>query len=610
MYAYAVKLLKVNLSAGTFEVERLGEDTAMKFLGGAGLAGKLLQDMDWQVDPLAAENRLVFTLGPLEGTSAPFCSRYVVAAKSPLTGLWGEAHASGFWGPELKLAGWDGIIIDGKAENPVYLYINNDKVEIKDARDLWGKDTYETEDILRQKHGDKRVRVACIGPAGEKLSRMAGIFNDDRAAARCGLGAVMGSKKLKAIAVRGTGHVSLAREDEFKELVKEINKVVLASSGRTNLRKYGTNAAMAAIYQAGDVPIKNFSQGKWDEGFDKLSGPAIAEAIVIDPSACKFCPVGCGRMIREIKEGPFKGFTGPGPEYETIAAFGPLCMNDNVGAIAKANDLCNRYGLDSISAGATIAFAMECFERGIITKKDADGLELTWGNYQAMLALLEKMGKRQGIGDLLADGSKQAAGRLGEGSEEFAIHVKGLELPLHDPRAFASWALAYSTCNRGACHIAAPTYWLERGVTFPDLGYPKALDRFTAEGKAGWVKVFQDFCEAEESIVICKFSTYGDLRSPQLLRLISLATGWNIDLNDLLKIGERSFNLKRMINVKLGASRKDDTLPRRILSSRLTDGGTEGHIPDQETMLKEYYQLRGWSEDGIPTPEKLKELSL
>lgn len=608
MYGYGGKLLKVNLSTKTFEIEKLEENVARKFLGGAGLAGKLLQDMDWQVDSFDPKNRLVFTVGPLEGTSAPCCCRYVVASKSPLTGLWGEAHAAGFWGPELKLAGWDGIIIDGRAESPVYLWINNDVVEIQDARSLWGKDTYETEEILRQKH-DRMVRVACIGPAGEKLSRIAGVFNGGRAAARSGLGAVMGSKGLKAIAVRGTGRVSLAKEGEFRELVKELNKIIMAAPARTALLKYGTNSAMAALSEAGDVPIKNFTQGEWSEGFNKLSGPAVTEAILTGASHCKFCPIGCGRKI-EVKKGPYAGLSGSGPEYETIAAFGSLCLNDNIEVIAKANDLCNRYGLDTISTGMTVAFAMECFERGIITKKDADGLDLNWGNHLAIVELVNKIGKREGIGDILADGSKRAAEKLGGGSEEFAMHVKGLELPLHDPRAFASWAVAYATASRGGCHIQAPTYWIERGVTFYDLGFLEKLERFTSEGKAKFAKVFQDFCETIESMVICKFSLYGNLRSPHMLKLISLSTGWDIDLDEFLKIGERSFNLKRMINVKLGVSRRDDTLPKRILSLQLMDGGTQGHIPDLETMLSEYYQLRGWSQDGIPNTEKLEELSL
>lgn len=608
MYGYGGKLLKVNLSTKTFEIEKLEENVARKFLGGAGLAGKLLQDMDWQVDSFDPKNRLVFTVGPLEGTSAPCCSRYVVASKSPLTGLWGEAHAAGFWGSELKLAGWDGIIIDGRAESPVYLWINNDVVEIQDARSLWGKDTYETEEILRQKH-DRMVRVACIGPAGEKLSRIAGVFNGGRAAARSGLGAVMGSKGLKAIAVRGTGRVSLAKEGEFRELVKGLNKIIMAAPARTALLKYGTNSAMAALSEAGDVPIKNFTQGEWSEGFNKLSGPAVTEAILTGASHCKFCPIGCGRKI-EVKKGPYAGLSGPGPEYETIAAFGSLCLNDNIEVIAKANDLCNRYGLDTISTGMTVAFAMECFERGIITKKDADGLDLNWGNHLAIVELVNKIGKREGIGDILADGSKRAAEKLGGGSEEFAMHIKGLELPLHDPRAFASWAVAYATASRGGCHIQAPTYWIERGVTFYDLGFLEKIERFTSEGKAKFAKVFQDFCETIESMVICKFSLYGNLRSPHMLKLISLSTGWDVDLDEFLKIGERSLNLKRMINVKLGVSRRDDTLPKRILSLQLMDGGTQGHIPDLETMLSEYYQLRGWSQDGIPNTEKLEELSL
>jgi len=533
-----------------------------------------------------------------------------VCAKSPLTGVWGEAHASGFWGPELKAAGLDGIVLEGKADRPVYLWIKDGKVEIKNARHLWGKDTFETEDEIREELGDKNIRVACIGPAGEKLSRIAAIINDHgRAAARCGIGAVMGSKNLKAIAVKGTMEVKVAKLEELRQLAGELVKLARESTAGKYLKEFGTAGGMDPFHEFGDVPVKNWKQGFWEEGCHKVSGQVIAETILKGRSACKRCPIGCGRLI-EIKEGPYKGLKGKGPEYETAAAFGPLCLNDDLPAVAKANDLCNRYGLDTISTGAVIAFAFECYEEGLITKKETDGIELNWGNADSIVKMVEKIGRREGLGNLLAEGCKRAAEKIGKGADKFSFHIKGLELPMHDPRAFSSWAVAYGTSNRGACHIQAPTFWVERGLTFPAIGLDDPGDRFASEGKGRLTRIFQDFCEVVESAGICKFALYGDFSSHHVLSLLRCATGWDLELDEMMKMGERSFNLKRLINVKCGISKKDDILPERILALRLLDGGTKGHIPDQEKMLKDYYRERGWDEDGIPTSEKLRELSL
>ena len=359
----------------------------------------------------------------------------------------------------------------------------------------------------------------------------------------------------------------------------------------------------------GDVPIKNWTQGAWEEGIKKLYGPVMTDTILVGRASCWACPISCGRLV-EIKEGEHAGLKGKGPEYETVAAFGSLCLNDNLSAIAKANDLCNRFGLDTISTASVIAMAIECYEKGLLSRQDVDGLDLTWGNYQVIVTLVEKIGRREGIGDLLAEGSLVAAKRIGKGAEEMAIHVKGLELPMHDPRAYSGSALSYMTVSRGGDHIAAPAFWIERGVTFPDLGFSEPLDRFSTENKAKWVKVFQDFCEVIESMVACKFSVYAGLRSPHVVGLISFATGWDVDLDEILKIGERSINLKRLINLRLGFSRKDDILPKRLRSLSLQEGGTQGFIPDVENLLKDYYSLRGWTDEGVPTKEKLDELSL
>ena len=610
MFGFTGRLLYVDLSSGSSSIINLEEKVARSYLGGSGLGAYLLSTMDWSIDPLDPRSGLAFVTGPLTGTPAPLCSRYSVCARSPLTSIWGEAHASGFWGPELKSAGLDGIVIEGRAPQPVYLLIHDDAVVIRDARHLWGKDTYATEDSLRQEPGSERIRVACIGPAGEKRSAMASIINDrGRAAARCGLGAVMGSKGLKAIAVRGTRPVKTARPEELRRLSKTLVKLARESAAGKYLGEYGTDGGMDPFHEFGDVPIKNWKQGAWEEGCHKVSGQAMKETMLTGRYACKGCPIGCGRIV-EVKDGPYRGLKGKGPEYETAAAFGPLCLNDNLEAVAGANDLCNRYGLDTISTGAVIAFAFECFEEGLITIQDTDGLELVWGNGDAIVRLVEKIGRREGIGDLLADGCRKAAEQLGGDAAHYALHVKGLELPMHDPRAFSSWAVSYGTSNRGACHIQAPTFWVERGLTFPAIGLDNPGDRFACEGKGRLTKIFQDFCEVVESAGICKFALYGDFRSQQVISLLRCATGFDFEQEEVMKLGERSFNLKRMINVRCGISGKDDRLPERILSLALHEGGTKGYLPDQQKMLSEYYRERGWDEKGIPTPEKLKELGL
>lgn len=610
MFGFTGRLLYIDLTTTVRSTKDLDETVARHYLGGSGLGAQILSSMDWEVDPLGTRNRLVFITGPLTGIPAPLCSRYSVCAKSPLTSIWGEAHASGFWGPELKAAGLDGIIIDGGAERPVYLWIKDGKVTVKDARHLWGKDTFETEDTIKQELGDKNIRVACIGPAGEKLSRMAAIINDHgRAAARCGIGAVMGSKNLKAIAVRGTQEVEVAWREELRHLSGELARIARESTAGKYLRDYGTAGGMDSFHEFGDVPIKNWKQGTWEEGCHKVSGQVMTETILTGRYACKRCPIGCGRLV-ELKEGPYRGLKGKGPEYETAAAFGPLCLNDDLQAVVKANDLCNRYGLDTISTGAVIAFAFECYQEGLITRKETEGIELIWGNADSLVQMVENIGKREGLGDLLAEGCKRAAEKIGQGADKFAFHVKGLELPMHDPRAFASWAVSYGTSSRGACHIQAPTFWVERGLTFPDIGLDDSGDRFASAGKGRLTKLFQDFCEVVESAGICKFALYSDFSSRHVLSLLRYTTGWDLTLDEMMKIGERSFNIKRLINVKCGMSKKDDILPERILTHPLTEGGTKGYLPKQEKMLKEYYQERGWDENGVPTSEKLCELSL
>lgn len=610
MYPYTSKLLRVDLSGeGSCVVEEIDEGTERMFLGGPGLAARILLDrMDWKGDPLGAENKLVFAIGPLTGTNAPAGCRYVVCGKSPL-GIWGEAHAGGFWGPELKFCGFDAILIQGKASNPVYIWIHDGGAEIRDAAHLWNKDTYETEEIIREDLGDSKIRVVAIGIGGENLSTMACIVNDGgRVAGRTGLGAVMGSKHLKAIAIRGRKGVNVADKERFSQLVRQYNKNISQHPAVPLMRKFGTHAATGLIARMGDVPIKNWRLGDW-EGLSKLDGPGFESTIRVRNYHCWGCLMGCGQ-VAEVKEGPYRVERGHAPEYEAVASFGAMCLNDSMESIAKANDLCTRYGLDVISTGATVAFAMECYDKGLIGDKDTNGLELRWGNHDAIIKLIERIANRRGLGELLADGTREAAQRIGKGSEEFAIHTKGLELPMHNPKAFSSWALAYATSNRGACHLQATTYVVERGLTFPSIGMTELLDRFSSERKAELTKTLQDFYTIIECLGMCKFLIYVGFQPEDFAALFSAASGQDMPLNEILKIGERTYNLIRCLNVIMGVSRKDDTLPKRLLSEPYAEGGAKGFVPVLDPMLDEYYALRGWDANGIPTKEKLRELSL
>ncbi len=606
---YKGRILRVNLTDLRVSVEPLKEEYVKKFLGGTGIAAKILYDeLDPHVDPLSPSNKLVFMTGPLTGTLAPGCGRFVIASKSPLTGIWGESGSAGYWGPELKFAGYDGIIFDGKAENPTYLWLNNENVELKDAKHLWGKDTIETENKLKSELKEPRSRIVTIGPAGERLAKIACIVADGGGVAgRCGLGAVMGSKNLKAIAVRGTERVEVADETTFNDLVKEISSIMENSPRTKSLRSYGSAGSMEGNEAVGDVPIKNWTINSWPDGAKKLSGQHMAKTILKRPVTCFACPIACKREI-EIKSGPYAGVKGKGPEYETCASFGTLLLIDDIGVVAKANDLCTRYGIDTISCGSAIAFAYECYEKGLITNEDTEGINLSWGDHESFLKMIDIIGKREGIGLILGDGVKLASEKIGKDANKFAIHVKGLEMPMHDPRAYKSLALGYATSNRGACHLQAASHWVERGTMFPELGLKEKQDRFTSEGKAKMVIDMQDFMAVIDSLIICKFTLTCGYTLSHLLRLVEATIGYKMTVDEFMRTGERIFNIKRLFNNRLGISRKDDTLPERI--DKPLSVGTKHRRPDLGLMLDEYYQLRGWDEEGKPKPEKLTELEL
>ena len=605
---YSGKLLRVDLTSRTVRDEPLSEEFLRKWIGGSGLGAYILAtETGPSTDPLGPENRLIVAVGPLAGTQTPTSCRHETTAKSPLTGIFGESDCGGSFGAELRAAGFDAVVVSGAADAPVYLAIVDGRAEIRSAAHLWGQDTYAADAALRAEV-DSRAVAICIGPAGEKQVLIAAAMTggkEGRAAGRTGMGAIMGSKRLKGIVVRGTGRVNVAKPDALRDSIRAVVPTVREFT--PSFQNYGTSGSVVAFEQTGNLPLKNWRQGTWDAAAN-ISGQRMSETILKGQYHCKTCVVGCGREV-VIDSGPSAGQTIAGPEYETVAALGSLCLVDDLVAITEANDLCNRYGVDTISAGGLVAFAMECFERGLLKQSDLDGLELTWGNAAAMLALIRKIGEQEGVGKLLGQGARRAAAAIA-GAEPYAMQVKGLELPMHDPRAFHSVGLGYATSNRGACHLQALSHGPEGRMPMPDLGYPQALDRFADSGKGEMVAKMQNLMCQMDSLKLCKFILFGRLSIPTIVDWLNFVTGWDVDFAEFMLTGERIFNLKRLYNVAHGVRAADDTLPRRILREPRPDGGAAGSLPNLELQKAEYYSYRGWTPDGLPTPEKLAQLGL
>ena len=604
------RLLWIDLSARCWEVRELEERSLRAYLGGSGIAARILYDeVGPEVEPTAPESPLLFMTGLLTGTPVPTACKLSVCARSPLTGIWGEATSGGHYGAELARTAYTGIAIVGRADEPVYLWVCDDRVEICSAKAVWGKDTYETEEALREET-DPRARVACIGPAGERGLPIASVMLEGRharAAGRAGMGAVMGSKCLKAVVVRGTGRRMVSDREglraELKELVPEIK-----ARGK-GLSDFGTAGGVESVELHGDLPIQNWRLGSWPEGAQKTSGQAMASTMFRRHYACFGCPIACGKRMA-IEKGPHAGVDAHGPEYESAAGFGALCLNEDAEAIVVANDLCARYGLDTISVSAAIAFAMEAYEKGILTQEDVEGLDLAWGNADTMLELVHRIGRGEGIGKLLGQGVRRAADLLGRNAVEFAIHVKGLEMPYHDPRAFVEMAASYATAARGGCHMASYSYVLGYGVPMPEFGYTGEIDPYDHEGKAEMAVRLQDLMTVYDALGLCKFLLRASVGPTQLASWLNRVTGWPEDPDGLMETGERIFTLKRMYNVRLGVSRKDDVLPIRLLTLDRKTGASAGSLPHLGRLLSEYYELRGWEEDGVPSGERLTKLGL
>ena len=608
---YTGRLLRVDLSTGCVEVNSLDEEVYETYIGGSGLAAWIIStEIPVQTPALSPDNLLVFTTGPYTGTPIPTSGRHSVAAKSPLTGIWGESDVGGTWGYALKRAGFDGIVITGASPSPVYLWIHNRTAEIRDASLLWGRDTYEV-DVLVREQTDEEASVSCIGPSGESLVKLSAIMHDGRnarAAGRCGLGAVMGYKKLKAIAVKGDEEPPIAAKNALMGAIRQLVPNMVKHT--KDLRGFGTSGSVEALEEIGDLPIKNWLQGRWQRGAERISGTAMKESIYSGDYFCKTCVIGCGKEVK-ITQGRYAGVDGAAAEHETVGMLGALCLIDDLEAITFANDLCNRLGMDTISVGGAIAFAMEAFEKGLIDRNETKGVDLSWGNAEAMVEMVRRIGTRTGLlGRLLGEGVRIAAEGIGGRAWEFAMHVKGLELPAHDPRAFGSLALGYATSNRGACHLQAYSHPLEGWISMPELGYDVCADPHVDEGKGTLVAKMQNLMAMFDSLKICKFSIYGGIRAHHLVEFLTSVTGWDVDLSGFMKIGDRIFTLKRLFNCRCGIGRKDDTLPPRLLTSTKDEGASRGYLPHLGRMLNEYYRYRGWDEEGIPTKRKLREVGL
>jgi aldehyde:ferredoxin oxidoreductase len=609
MYGWRGKILRVDLTTRELKEENLDMKAARNYIGGRGLGIYYLnKEVDPQCDPLSPENMMVLATGPLTGTSAPTAARYMVMTKGPLTGALTCSNSGGQFPKELKRTGYDALLITGKAAEPVYLWIDKGRAELRDAGHLWGKTVPETHEKLLGET-DSRAKVACIGPSGEKQVLFAAIMNDKhRAAGRSGVGAVMGSKNLKAIVVRGEGLVPIADQDRFKEVQDRVMTKFrnAAKATPSPLSQHGTIGVMTPLTQkSGVFPTKNFLQGTFS-GWEAISGQTLTAKYLQKTVACWSCPVACGRYTK-IEEPGFEG-EGEGPEYETGFALGAMCMVDNLAAITKANYICNDLGLDTISMGVTIACAMELFDKGYITEKQAGG-PVKWGDAKRMVELVRLTGYREGFGDQLAEGSYRLAERYGH--PELAMVSKKLEMPGYDPRGLQAQGLNYATTPIGASHCRAHMGYCEM------VGFPKPVDPHEWKGKARLVKLWQDVFSLIDSAGLCIFFASRNLLRQELefhpdgiLEYLNAVTGAEYSLDELVKAGERILNAERMFLIRAGFSRKDDTLPRRMTHEPLTEGPAKGRVSHLEEMLEEYYRERGWTPEGIPTESKLKELGL
>jgi len=583
------KVLEIDLTTKSHKSYPLDMEMAQQYVGGRGLGARLLWDLVGpEVDPLSPENVLIFTNGPLTGTGYQTSNRFSVTTKSPLTGTVLDANSGGFWGMQFKKTGYDVMIVRGKAERPVWIEIKNGEIAFNDASELWGMRVFALTEKLGQNNNKRNV--LCIGPAGENLSRMAAIMNDrERALARGGPGAVMGLKNLKAIVVEGKERPEIEDKERFKFMLYETRKLLAASPLTSQaLPEFGTVVLMNIMNNIGALATRNHQQTQF-EGAEAISGEELTEKYLVKNASCWACPISCTRISKTEK------VEGEGPEFETTWAFGAQCGIDDLPAIIEANTLCNDLGLDTISVGSTIACGMELSEKGYM---DSD---LRFGRADQLVPTIEAIAARRDVGSDLADGSLRLATKYGH--PELSMSAKGLEMPAYDPRGMQGQGLLYATSNRGGCHMRGNMVGLEV------LGLPKLIDRFQVQGKSSFVILNQNSNAAIDSLVVCKFTNMG-VADEYFARVLSAVTGIPYATTDMIKVGERVWNLERLYNNREGFTVKDDTLPPRLLTEAPTDGPSKGWVSNLEPMLKEYYRTRGWDENGVPTQQKLTELGL
>ena len=606
---YVGKILKIDLTSEKIDVIRTENYFNIDlFIGGKGLAAYTLwKELKTGIDPFSEDNLLVFATGPLTGTLCPG-TRICIATKSPLTGLFCDSYVGGHLGAEIKMAGYDAVIIGGKSEKPVYIWIHDENVEICNAENLWGLDTFRTEERIRKEKGDMTIRVACIGPAGERLVRFAHVNVDRyRQAGRGGTGAVMGSKNLKALAVKGTGAIPIYNVEEFMEKAREAHRVVLENETARARKRWGTARTIIFTADQDLLPTRNFREATF-EAAENLSAEVLEKRFWIKHKACHSCPINCGKL-GVVRSGRYAGTVVEGIEYETLALIGANCGIGNYEAVAYANLLCDMLGLDTISTGNVIAFAMECYEEGILTEKETEGLKLNFGNEESAIRLIEKIARREGLGDLLAEGVKRASEKLNSRCRRFAMHVKGLELPGYDVRASPGMGLAYVTADRGGCHTRSWPISYEISGKAPD---GTVIDRYSTEKRAYIVKRQQDETTACDTLVACWFLKTA-VGNERYVGMLNAAAGTELTVEEFLAVGERIWNLTRLFNIREGLRKEDENLPDRAFEDPIPSGIAKGRKLEKsqlEYMLREYYAIRGWDENGIPRKEKIKQLKL
>jgi aldehyde:ferredoxin oxidoreductase len=614
LYGASGRILKIDLSTRRIKSEQVDRPAYKLWLGGYGLSTRILyEEIAPSINPLAPSNVLGFTTGLLTGTGVLNGNNTTVVGKSPLTGTWGDSRMGAFFGCELKHAGYDAVFVYGRADKPVYLWIDDDECEVRSATNLWGMDTYQTQDSMRDELGDNHVQVACVGPSGEKLSLISSIVTDrGRAAGRSGLGALMGSKNLKAVAVRGTRHPAVFDRDKLRDLTRKWLESAKKDQNFSRLAKYGTMQEMISAAYVGDAPTKNWKGAAWHDmpDIENIAAETV-QKFVTRKYACAHCSIGCGGIIEWEAQDRTK-FRTHKTEYETLAAFGTMCLNSDLGSIVQATDICNKYGLDTISAGCTIAFAMECYENGIINRDDTKGLDLAWGNSETIVETTLQMARREGFGAMLADGSRVASQRIGKGAEKFAMQVMGQEVPMHDPKLHPGAGTMY-VCDATPARHTQGAEWREE-TFIPGVEIPKIEEKYDATSKERaiahsiWVK----FMHVVNALGMCQNPTWYDASTPRYEQFVCAVTGWEVKIDDLLQCGERIACVRQLFNVRQGLRPSQFKLPDRIAGRPpLEYGPLRGITIDVETMSREYFEVMDWDyETGRPSKKKLFDLRL